>query len=100
VAKTHPISHVTLSNLHIIDSIACGISIDPSQKLSQITIDDLNMPDYGIATPGSHGLWARQDTQGALKISNSRLVDYQDDSPNFTFNFTNVTFSNPSAPQK
>jgi hypothetical protein len=97
VAKNHPISHVTLSHLNIIDSIACGVSIDSDQKLSQVVIDDLNLPDYGIGTPGSHGLWAHIDTQGQLKISNSKVAEYRDDSPNFTFNFTNVIISDKNA---
>ncbi len=93
----HPISHVTISNLNIIDSIASGISIDFEQKLSQVTISDLYLPDYGIATPGSHGLWAHKETQGDLRLSNSRLAEYQDDSPNFTFAFNSVTFTHNSA---
>jgi hypothetical protein len=95
--KSHPISQVTISHLNIIDSIACGISIDPGRKLSQVLIDDVNLPDYGIATPGSHGLWARQNSQGELNMSNSRLAEYHNDSPNFTFNFANVTFTGNGA---
>jgi hypothetical protein len=98
--KSHPISQVTISHLHILDSIACGISIDPGQKVSQVLLDDVNLPGYGIATPGSHGLWAHLDTQGALDISNSRLAESQDDSPNFTFHFTNVTFTGNGAAGK
>ncbi len=97
VVASRPISNITLSYLNIIDSIASGITFDSNQLLSNVAIDHLNLPSRGLATPESHGLWAHSETQGAVEVSDSKVADYQDDSPSFTFHFNNVTFSSKTA---
>ena len=84
------ISGIRLSNLNIKDSFSDGLSIiAPGSKhgqgtLSNASIENVNIPDYGIGAKRRHGLWIRYDAHGSVTISNSKIVEYKNDSPNFT----------------
>ena len=103
------LSGIRLNNLNITNSISDGLSIvAPGSSvstglgtLSNATIANVSIPNYGIGAGGRHGLWARSDTIGSLTVSNSIVVESRDDSANFTFNFVTSTIpvmvqANPS----
>jgi hypothetical protein len=98
------LSGVNLNNLNITNSISDGMSIvapgssvvSSQGGLSNAIMANVNIPNYGIGTGGRHGLWARNDAIGSLTVSNSTIVEYRDDSPNFTFNFVIAVTVQPS----
>jgi hypothetical protein len=75
--------------VHIHDSISDGFSIvAPGSKhgqgtLSDVRLENMDVPNCGIGTPGRHGLWVRDDAYGSLAISNSKIVDIRNTSANF-----------------
>jgi hypothetical protein len=83
------ISGVKIRNLNIYDSLSEGFSIiAPGSKrgqgiLSNAIIENVNIPNYGIGTGSRHGLWVRDDVCGSVKIINSKIVGFQNDSSNF-----------------
>ena len=84
---------INLNHLNITNSISDGMSIiGGSGSLTNAVAANVNIPDYGIGTGGRNGLWARYDAVGSLTVSNCTIVEYKDDSSNFTFNFvTNIS---------
>jgi hypothetical protein len=90
------ISNVQLSYLDISNSISDGLSIIGGLgRLSNAVAAHVKIPNYGLGASGRHGAWASSETFGALTFSNSTVVEYRDDSPNFAFNF--VTTGAPYA---
>jgi hypothetical protein len=89
------LSGVNLNNLNITNSVSDGLSIvAPGSNvgsglgtLSNATMSNVSIPNYGIGAPGRHGLWARSDAIGSMTVSNSAVAEYRDDSPNFAFSF-------------
>ena len=89
------LSGVNLNNLNITNSISDGLSIiAPGSNvtnglgtLSNATMANVNIPNYGIGASGRHGLWARNDAIGSMTVSNATVVEYRNDSANFTFGF-------------
>jgi hypothetical protein len=82
------ISNVQLSNLSISNSISDGLSIIGGiGRLSNAVAAQVNIPNYGLGASGTHGAWASSETVGSLAFSNSTVVEYRDDSPNFAFSF-------------
>ena len=55
--------------------------------LSSAVAANVSIPNYGVGVGGRNGLWARSDAVGSMTVSNSTIVEYRDDSSNFTFNF-------------
>jgi alpha-1,3-glucanase-like protein/List-Bact-rpt repeat protein/HYDIN/CFA65/VesB family protein len=85
---TNGISGVNLNNLNITDSLSDGLSIiGGTGSLSNAIASYVNIPDYEIGVSGRNALWARSDAVGSMTISNSTIVEYRNDSPNFTFYF-------------
>jgi hypothetical protein len=85
------ISGVEISNVNIKDSISDGFSIvAPGSKkgqgtLSNVHLDNVNIPNCGLGPADPvHGLWIRDDVYGDVTITNSRIVDIQNSSTNFT----------------
>jgi hypothetical protein len=84
------ISGVLISNVNITDSLSDGFSIvapggrHGQGELSNVRLENVNMPNYGIGTDSRHGLWVRDDASGSLTITNSRIVEIQNSSTNFT----------------
>ena len=95
------LSGVNLNNLNISNSISDGLSIvAPGSNagtgvgtLANAIMSYVSIPNYGLGQSGRHGLWARSDAIGSMTVSNSAIVEYQDDSANFAFAF--VTSSIP-----
>ncbi len=87
------ITGLNLNQLNITDSVSDGLSVvGGSGTLANAVAANVNIPNYGIGAGGRNGLWARYDAFGSLTVSNSAIVEYRDDSSNFSFNFvTNVS---------
>jgi hypothetical protein len=84
------ITNVTLSSLNISNSISDGLSIIGGVgRLSNAVAAQVSIPNYGLGASGRHGAWASSETVGGLAFSNSNVVEYRDDSSNFSFNFLN-----------
>jgi hypothetical protein len=82
------ISGVYLKDLNITNSISDGMSIiGGNGTLSNAVAANVSIPDYGIGAGGRNGLWARSDAVGSMVVSNSAMIQYRDDSANFTFSF-------------
>jgi hypothetical protein len=98
------LSGINLNNLNITNSISDGLSIvAPGSSvssglgtLSNATMASVNIPNYGIGASGRHGLWARSDAIGSMTVSNATVVEYRDDSANFSFNFMVSVMVQPS----
>lgn len=92
---------VNLNNLLVTNSASDGVSIiAPGSNtgtgvgtLANAIMSNVTIPNYGLGTAGRHGLWARSDTIGSMTVSNCTIVEFQDASANFAFNF--VTSSVP-----
>jgi hypothetical protein len=84
------ISGVEISNVNIQDSLSDGFGIvAPGNKkgqgtLSNVRLDNVNIPNYGIGTDSRHGLWVREDASGSMTIRNSKIANIQNSSTNFT----------------
>jgi hypothetical protein len=76
------------ANLNIKNSFSDALSIiAPDSKHVQDTvanasIENVNIPDYGIGAKHRHSLWIRYDAYGSVTISNSKSAEYKNDSPN------------------
>jgi hypothetical protein len=83
------ISGIDISNVNIRDSLSDGLSIvAPGSKhgqgmLSNVRLENVNIPNYGIGTESRHGLWVRGDACGSMTIINSKITDVQNNSTNF-----------------
>ena len=79
-----------ISNVDIKDSLSDGFSIvapgskDGHGTLSNVRLENVNIPNYGIGTDSRHGLWVRDDARGSMTIINSKIADIQNSSTNFT----------------
>ena len=84
------ISGVEISNVNIKDSMSDGFSIvAPGSKkgqgmLSNVRLENVSIPNYGIGTDSRHGLWIRDDACGSVTVVNSKIADIQNSSTNFT----------------
>jgi hypothetical protein len=97
--ENNPIANIRLNDLDIVDSISDGMSIIANNTLSNASITGLNLPNFGIGTPGRHGLWVQKNAQGSLLVSHSTVAEYKNDAPGFTLNFMNVTTNaSPTVP--
>ena len=83
------ISGVDIRDVNIRDSLSDGLSIvAPGSKhgqgtLSNVYLENVNIPNYGIGTDSRHGLWVRDDACGSMTIINSKITDVQNNSTNF-----------------
>ncbi len=83
------ISGLNFSKVNIKDSLSDGFSIvGPGSRkgegtLSNARLDDVTIPNYGVATEGRHGLWVREDANGSLTLVHSDIPDIQNDSSHF-----------------
>ena len=86
------ISGVNLNNLNITNSASDGLSIIyGAGALANAIMYNVNIPNYGLGGGGRNGLWARSDAVGSMTVSNCSVVEYKNDSSNFTFNFVTAT---------
>jgi hypothetical protein len=83
------ISGLRIRDVQIQDSISDGFSIvapgsrHGQGKLSDVRLENVNVPNYGIGAQGRHGLWVREDVCGSLVIANSKIVDVKNSSTGF-----------------
>ncbi len=96
------ISGVSLSDLAIEDSLSDGISLigpaghtgpdakpsadakAPQGLLSQARLDGVAIGKVGLGAADRHGLWIEADMRGSLTISQSKIADIANASPNFS----------------
>jgi hypothetical protein len=84
------ISGVNITNANIRDSISDGFSVVASAgehghgTLTNAVLDNVNIPNCGIAVSDRHGLWICRDAYGSLMICNSRIVEEKNSSDHFT----------------
>jgi hypothetical protein len=96
-ADRHNLPGVRLNNLTIRDSTSDGISIiasgsGPGQgALSEIAMDGITIPNFGLGAPNHHGLWVRKGVQGSASISHSTIVEHQHDSTGFSMDWFGPT---------
>jgi hypothetical protein len=85
----YSIAGVRIDQVEIKDSISDGLSIvAPGSKhgqgtLSDVRIENMQIPNCGIGAERRHGLWIRDDAAGRLTIVNSKIVDIKNSSANF-----------------
>lgn len=87
------ISGLNLNNLSISNSAGHGLSIvhGAGGGLANAILYNSTIPNYGLAGGGYHGMWAASSAVGSLTVSNCTIAEYQDDAPNFSFNFVTTT---------
>jgi hypothetical protein len=84
------ISGLAINNLQIKNSLSNGVSIIAKNVgnsvgvLSDATLQNINVSNYGIAAPGKHGLFISAGAHGSLGIKNSIIPETENESGNFT----------------
>jgi hypothetical protein len=87
------ISGVEIKNVNITDSISDGFSViapgstNHQGTLSSASLANVGIPNYGFGLKERHGLWIRNDAQGSLTITGSRIIEFKNNSTNFTINW-------------
>jgi Pectate lyase superfamily protein/Divergent InlB B-repeat domain/Abnormal spindle-like microcephaly-assoc'd, ASPM-SPD-2-Hydin len=95
------LSGININNMNITNSVsdAFGILAPGSSvqtgvgTLSNAIISNVSISNYGIGVNGRNALWASSNALGSLTISNSTIVEYRNDSTNFSFNFIGPSIS-------
>ncbi|EEF60604.1 glycosyl hydrolase family 28-related protein [Pedosphaera parvula] len=83
------ISGVQINNINIRDSFSDGLTIvAPGGKkgqgtLSNVRLENVNIPNCGIGSDSRRGLWIREDAAGSLVLVNSQIADIQNSSSKF-----------------
>jgi hypothetical protein len=83
------ISGLDISDLTIKDSMSDGFGVvapgsaHREGTLENVRLENVIIPNCGIATSGRHGLCVREDSKGGLTMNNSKIVDTQNSSPDF-----------------
>jgi hypothetical protein len=83
------ISGLEISNVNIQDSLSDGFgvvapgSVHGEGTLSNVRIENLAIPNCGLATSGRHGFTIREDSKGSLTMKNFQIVDTQNKSADF-----------------
>jgi hypothetical protein len=83
------ISGLEISNVNIQDSLSDGFGVvapgsaHGEGTLSDVWLENVDIPNSGIATTGRHGLAIREDSKGSLTMKNSQIVDTQNSSADF-----------------
>jgi hypothetical protein len=87
------ISGVDIRNLNIKSSLSDGFSIiapgstNHQGTLSNASLADVHIPNYGLGLKGRHGLWICNDTSGSLTVTNSEIAEHKNGSSNFIINW-------------
>src|SRR5258708_993331 len=74
------ISGLTISQVDIRDSFSDGLtivapgSLKGEGTLSNVRLENVNIPNFGIGTPSRPGLWIREDAAGSLTLVNSKIA--------------------------
>ena len=84
------ISGVDIHNLNIQDSLSDGFSViapgstNHQGALSNASLANVQIPNYGLGLKGRHGLWICNDVSGSLTAANSQIIGQKNDSSSFT----------------
>jgi hypothetical protein len=84
------IAGIEISNLHVDSSLSNGLSViaknvdDKIGVLSNVTLQNVIITNYGIGTKDKHSLFISSGAYGNLIIKNSAIPDIKNESPNFT----------------
>lgn len=89
------LSGINVNNVTILNSLADAFDViapgsDPSSgigTLSNSILSYVTIPNYGLGFFGSDALRADSSALGSLTVSNSAIVEYNNLSTHFTFNF-------------
>jgi hypothetical protein len=83
------ISGLRIRGLRIKDSLSDGFSVvapgSPKGQgtLSDVYLENVDIPNYGLGTQGRHGLWVRDDARGSLTIIKSQITEIKNSSADF-----------------
>ncbi|MGA7711136.1 MAG: glycosyl hydrolase family 28-related protein [Rhizomicrobium sp.] len=83
------ISGLKISGVRIKDGLSDGFAVivppdtQGQRMLSDTRLENVDVSNYGIGTPGRHGLWVSKNASGSLTIANSKIVDVENDSADF-----------------
>jgi hypothetical protein len=83
------ISGLSISNVHIADSISDGVAViarkEPGQvrALTESRLVDCRIVRYGLGTSARHGFWVGPNVRGALLVENCDIPESKNDSPDF-----------------
>ncbi len=91
----YSITGIELSDLNLVDNISDGMSVVVSGttgqtdqgRLSNTSMDGVNIPNYGLGASGRNDFWVTSGALGSIAISDSTVVEYQNDSTGFTINY-------------
>ena len=87
------ISGLDIHGMDIKDSLSDGFSViapgstNKQGTLSNVSLANVRIPNYGLGLKGRHGLWIRNDVSGSLTVTNSKIVGQKNDSSNFTIHW-------------
>lgn len=83
------ISGLAISDVTIKDSLSDGITVvapgcgKGQGILSDVRLENVNIPNYGLGADSRHGLWVRGDASGRLTLVNSKIAGIANTSTNF-----------------
>ncbi|MEI8044645.1 MAG: hypothetical protein WCL11_24755, partial [Verrucomicrobiota bacterium] len=83
------ISGLAISDVTIKDSLSDGITVvapgcgKGQGILSDVRLENVNIPNYGLGADSRHGLWVRGDASGRLTLINSKIAGIANTSTNF-----------------
>jgi hypothetical protein len=84
------ISGIEISNINIENSLSNGLSViakNENEKigiLSNITLQNVNITNYGIGSKNKHALFISGNAHGSLIINKSNIPEIKNESENFT----------------
>jgi len=84
------ISGIEINNLNITNSLSNGLSViaknenDKIGLLSDVTMRNINISNFGIGVKGKYGLFINGGAHGSLSIKKSDIHDIKNESENFT----------------
>ena len=84
------ISGLEINNLYIKNSLSNAVSViaknigSETSTLSNATLQNINISNYGVAATGRHGLFISAGAHGSLVIKNSTIPEIKNESADFT----------------
>lgn len=84
------IAGIEISNLNIANSLSNGLSVIAKNEGGQIgvltnaTLQNINIPNYGIGVKGRYSLYISNGAHGSLSIKQSNISEIKNTSENFT----------------
>ncbi|HTI07248.1 MAG TPA: glycosyl hydrolase family 28-related protein [Puia sp.] len=84
------ISGVEINNIRIENSLSNGISIMAKQQtgnigvLTNASLKNISILNYGVGVKSGHGLFISADAQGSLDVNKSNILELKNESENFS----------------